>query len=256
MKKPVADVLVVIPTYNEAQNLERVLTRLFASCPSCHALVVDDMSPDGTGALADQLASQDQRVHVLHRQGKGGLGSAYVAGLTWGTVHGYRVLVEMDADGSHPAETLPAMLDKLTSSNALGLVIGSRWVKGGSVVDWPKRREYLSRTANWYARSILGIDVKDATAGFRAFTSAALRGMQLETVDSRGYCFQIDMTLRALDAGFAVAEVPIVFKDRELGTSKMSGDIISEAMTRVTIWGLTRRWQALKKNLSHRAVNE
>lgn len=242
---PQPDTLVIVPTYNEAENLRAILGLLLDAVPSAHVLVADDNSPDGTGDLADAIAAEERRVRVLHRPGKAGLAAAYVAGFSWGLAHGYSVLVEMDADGSHPASSLPGMLAALRSSPSVGLVIGSRWVAGGRVVDWPLRRELLSRGANTYARLMLGIGVRDATGGFRAFRAEALRGIELETVDSLGYCFQVDMTLRILDAGFQVVEVPITFKDREHGVSKMSGDIVFEAMRRVTAWGFARQYQRL-----------
>jgi len=207
-------VLVIMPTFNERESLERVAGHLLDTVPGVDLLVVDDNSPDGTGAIADRLSVDNARVHVLHREGRGGLGRAYVAGFGWAIGHGYDIVVEMDADGSHPAESLPAMLDALTGSEPRpGLVIGSRWVRGGSVVNWPKTREFLSRGANVYARLALGLPAHDITAGFRAYPTALLR--QLSTsVDSRGYSFQIEMTLRIFDAGYTIVEVPIVFSER------------------------------------------
>lgn len=252
--RPQGEALVVMPTYNEAENLRGILTALFEEVPSAHVLVADDNSPDGTGELADRIAAQDSRVQVLHRPGKAGLAAAYVAGFEWGLARGYPILVEMDADGSHPASSLPAILAALQASESVGVVIGSRWVPGGSVVDWPLRRELLSRGANTYARLMLGIAVRDSTGGFRAFRADTLRGIGLGTVDSLGYCFQVDMTLRVLDAGFDIVEVPITFKDRQHGVSKMSGDIVFEAMRRVTIWGIVRRWHRITRrpHRSHR----
>ncbi|TDT66056.1 polyprenol monophosphomannose synthase [Frigoribacterium sp. PhB116] len=235
--------LVVVPTYDEVENLPVVAARLFTAVPEAHLLVVDDGSPDGTGELAERMSADDERVHVLHRSGKLGLGSAYVEGFTWGLGRGYSVIVEMDADGSHPPERLPEMVARVSSGapDAPALAIGSRWVPGGSVVDWPLRRQVLSRGGNAYARIVLGLSIKDVTAGFRAYTREALAGMDLTTVDSKGYCFQVDMTLRVLDGGARVVEVPIEFRERTLGTSKMSGSIVVEAMARVTRWGLERR---------------
>jgi dolichol-phosphate mannosyltransferase len=233
-------VLVVIPTYNERDNLEPIVTRLQAALPKAHVLVVDDDSPDGTGDLADELAAADGegRVHVLHRTEKNGLGAAYVAGFHWGLERDYAVLVEMDADGSHAPEDLPRMLDALTDAD---LVIGSRYVPGGRVVNWPARREFFSRGANLYSRMALGAKVKDITAGFRAYRRAALEKIRIDNVASQGYCFQIDLAWRTIEAGFTVVEVPITFTERERGQSKMTGDVIREALIRVTKWGLRRR---------------
>jgi dolichol-phosphate mannosyltransferase len=233
-------VLVITPTYDEVLNLERVLAAIHAAYPAADVLVVDDGSPDGTADLADRLGEKDARIHVLRRPGKLGLGSAYLAGFAWGLDRGYEILVEMDADGSHPADRLPLLVAAV--ADGAGLAIGSRWTKGGSVVDWPKSRELLSRGANLYARLALGIGVHDSTAGYRAFRAEVLRAIQLEGVDSRGYCFQIDLTLRTSEAGFPIVEVPIRFVDRIAGVSKMSGSIVGEAMWRVTVWGLARRF--------------
>ena len=233
-------VLVITPTYDEVLNLERVLAAISAAYPAADVLVVDDGSPDGTADLADRLAATDARIHVMRRPGKLGLGSAYLAGFAWGLERGYDVLVEMDADGSHPADRLPPLVAAV--ADGAGLAIGSRWTKGGSVVDWPRSRELLSRGANLYARLALGIGVHDSTAGYRAFRADVLRAIQLQGVDSRGYCFQIDLTLRTSEAGFPIVEVPIRFTDRIAGVSKMSGSIVGEAMWRVTVWGLARRF--------------
>jgi dolichol-phosphate mannosyltransferase len=242
---PEPRVLVVTPTYNEIESLERVATRLLELNPTVDVLVVDDGSPDGTGELADRMAAADPRVHVLHRTEKGGLGPAYLAGFAWGMEQGYDVFVEMDADGSHPADTLPAMLARLEPQpGAVGLVIGSRWVPGGRVVDWPIQREILSRGANVYARAMLGLGVRDITAGYRAYRRDVLERIVQGDIDSRGYCFQIDMTIRTVDAGFGVAEVPITFVEREAGVSKMSRSIVVEAMLKTTGWGLRRRFGA------------
>lgn len=236
-----ARTLVVIPTYDEVDSLRPTIDALFAAAPDVDVLVADDDSPDGTGALADRLAEDDLRIRVLHRATKEGLGRAYLAGFDWAAERGYEVAVEMDADGSHPASELPAMLAALAADPACGAVLGSRWVSGGRVVDWPLPRRLLSRGANAYARAVLGVPVRDLTAGYRAYRVDALGSIDLEHIDSRGYCFQIDMTLRVLDAGWRVREVPITFRDRVHGTSKMTGGIVGEAMRRVTIWGLQRR---------------
>jgi dolichol-phosphate mannosyltransferase len=239
-------ILVLIPTYNERTNLEPIVGRVRAAVPAADVLVIDDASPDGTGALADELAAADAQVHVLHREGKEGLGRAYVAGFRWAAEQGYDVMVEMDADGSHRPEELPRLLAALEDAD---LVIGSRWVPGGRVLNWPLRREILSRGANTYARLMLGMPVRDATGGFRAFRATALDKLDLLDVDSRGYCFQIDLALRALRQGLRVTEVPITFADRAHGTSKMSQDIMREAMVRITQWGVNERTGQLRRRL-------
>ncbi|HJQ47377.1 MAG TPA: polyprenol monophosphomannose synthase [Amycolatopsis sp.] len=241
--RPIDPVLVVIPTYNERENLAPILRRLHDALPHVHALVVDDGSPDGTGELADKLAADDQRVHVMHRTEKAGLGAAYVAGFRWGLEREYATIVEMDADGSHAPEDLPRMLEALTDAD---LVLGSRYVPGGSVVNWPLRREVLSRAANVYSRLALGWKINEYTAGFRAYRREVLEKLPLGEIASRGYCFQIDLAWRTLQAGYDVVQVPITFTERELGESKMSGSVIFEAMLRVGIWGAKYRWQQLR----------
>jgi dolichol-phosphate mannosyltransferase len=231
-------VLVIIPTYNESDNVERVVARLHATLPEAHALIVDDASPDGTGKIADAMAESDDRVSVLHRPGKAGLGAAYVAGFDRGLERGYDVLVEMDADGSHAPEQLPRLLAALSSAD---LVLGSRWVRGGAVVNWPRRRELLSRGANLYSRLALGIGVHDSTGGYRAYRRQVLESIDYAAATSQGYCFQVDLAWRALRGGFRVTEVPITFADRERGESKMSGAIVREALWRVTGWGVQHR---------------
>jgi len=231
-------VLVLVPTYNEKDNVERVVGRLRAAVPTADVLIVDDGSPDGTGDLANGIAAGDPQVQVMHRPSKEGLGAAYVAGFRWGLERGYDVLVEMDADGSHQPEQLPDLLAALSSAD---LVLGSRWVPGGHVVNWPLRRQLLSRGGNTYVRLMLGFAVRDATGGFRAFRRQTLEGLSLEDVNSAGYCFQVDLAWRAVRRGFTVTEVPIGFVERELGTSKMSGAIVREALWRVTIWGVAYR---------------
>ncbi|MBV9313660.1 MAG: polyprenol monophosphomannose synthase [Pseudonocardia sp.] len=232
--------VVIIPTYNEVDNLVAITTRVRAAMPSADILVVDDASPDGTGWLAERLTAQDSRVHVLHRQGKAGLGAAYLAGFDWVLARGYDVVVQMDADGSHPPESLPGMVAGLSSAD---LVIGSRYVPGGSVVNWPKHRELLSRGGNLYSRIALGVQIHDITAGYRVFRRDVLENLTLDEVSSQGYCFQIDMVMRVLRAGFRAAEFPITFTEREHGTSKMSGAIVREALWRVTRWGLSGRFR-------------
>jgi dolichol-phosphate mannosyltransferase len=235
---PVERPLVVIPTYNEADSLPGVLQRLLAAVPQVEVLVVDDASPDGTGRIADEASATDRRVHVLHRAAKSGLGAAYLAGFSWGLDHGAGALVEMDADGSHAPEELPRLLDRLADAD---VVLGSRWVPGGEVVDWPRWRELLSRGGNAYTRRMLRLPLGDATGGFRAYRSDALARLDLATVDSEGYCFQIDLARRAVAAGLDVAEVPIRFVERRAGASKMSRAIIAEALWRVTVWGVQER---------------
>ena len=231
-------VIIVLPTYNERQNLEIIVGRIRQSVPDADLLVVDDNSPDGTGDLADKLAETDRHVQVMHRTEKAGLGRAYVAGFTWALERGYDVIVQMDADGSHRPEDLSSLLAALSGADA---VIGSRYVPGGTVVNWPKSREFLSRGANMYNRVMLGFSVKDATGGFRAYRAATLRRLDLSNIESAGYCFQIDMTLRVLQAGLTIIEVPITFVERERGTSKMSNAVIREAFFRVAQWGITAR---------------
>jgi dolichol-phosphate mannosyltransferase len=231
-------VLVVVPTYNEAENIGWIVEHLHGAQPDVDVLIADDGSPDGTGDIADRLAEKDPRVNVLHRGGKQGLGAAYRAGFAWGIERGYDVLVEMDADGSHRPEDLGKLLD--ASAAGADLVLGSRWVEGGGVVNWPWHRRFISRGGTFYARLMLGIPIKDATGGFRAFRRQTLEGLPLDEVASQGYCFQIDMARRVLGAGMTVAEVPITFVERERGESKMSGGIVREALWRVTVWGFQR----------------
>jgi glycosyltransferase involved in cell wall biosynthesis len=231
-------VLVIVPTFNEVENLEAVLDRLRASVPTADALVVDDASPDGTGELADKLAAGDPRVHVLHRPGKAGLGAAYVAGFAWARERGYDVLVEMDADGSHPPETLPQLLARLADAD---LVLGSRYVPGGRVEDWPLHRLLLSRIGNRYTRWALRLPLTDATGGFRAARGELIDRLPFDDVASHGYCFQVDWAWRAWRSGARVAEVPITFTERALGRSKMSRAIVREALVRVTVWALQDR---------------
>jgi dolichol-phosphate mannosyltransferase len=232
--------LVVIPTYNELENLPLILGRLQQSRPDAHVLVVDDGSPDGTGELADQLASADpDRIHVMHRTAKAGLGAAYLAGFAWGLSRNYTVLVEMDADGSHAPEQLYRLLDAIDAG--ADLAIGSRYVDGGTVRNWPWRRLVLSKTANTYSRLLLGVGIRDITAGYRAYRREVLEKIDLTAVDSKGYCFQIDLTWRTINGGFSVVEVPITFTERELGVSKMSGSNIREAMVKVARWGIGGR---------------
>jgi len=232
--------LIIIPTYNEAANLEPLVTSLRAHAADADILVVDDASPDGTGEIADRLA-QDPAIHVLHRAGKEGLGVAYCAGFAWGLQRPeYNWFVEMDADGSHR----PAELRRLrNAAYAADLVIGSRWVSGGRVLDWPWTRQLISRAGTAYARVMLRLPVHDATAGYRVLSRRALEAASLETVASHGYCFQIDLTRRIHEAGLPIREVPVTFVERQHGASKMTTGIVAEALWRVTVWGLERRFR-------------
>ena len=237
-------VLTVIPTYNEKENLPIVVERLRAAVPDCDILVVDDNSPDGTGQLADSMAAEDSHINVLHRTVKDGLGGAYLAGFDWGLEAGYDVLVEMDADCSHQPEQLPLLLQAI--EGGADLAIGSRYVPGGKTKNWPLHRQILSRGANLYTRLILGTKVKDITAGYRAYRREALQKLNLEGIDSKGYVFQVDLAWRSEQAGLKIVEVPITFVEREIGSSKMNGNIIVDSMTKVTRWGLTARAERVR----------
>ncbi|MFW6774954.1 polyprenol monophosphomannose synthase [Nocardioides sp. CPCC 205120] len=241
--------VVVVPTYNEALNLEAVVARVRAAQPELDVLVVDDGSPDGTGAIADRLAAADPAVSVVHRTEKAGLGAAYLHGFAVALERGYDVVGEMDADGSHQPEQLGRLLDALGSAD---LVIGSRWVRGGSVVNWPWTRMALSRGGNLYVRLLLGIRVRDATAGFRLFRRTTLEKIDLASVQSTGYVFQTDLTWRTLQAGLVVAEVPIEFVERERGESKMTGAVAGESLRRITRWGLRERRRQLRRFVRER----
>lgn len=251
-------VLVITPTYDERESLPVTLARLRSAVPWADVLVVDDGSPDGTGQIADALAAQDSAVHVLHRPRKSGLGGAYTAGFTWGLERGYAVLVEMDADGSHAPEQLPWLLAAVgvrAPAGAVGaegvdvdlplggadLALGSRWVPGGRVVDWPLTRQLLSRGGNTWARWAMGVPLRDATGGFRAYRARALHAVDLPSVRSEGYCYQLDLAARVVRAGLVVVEVPITFTERAAGASKMSRAIVVEALLRTTAWGARRR---------------
>ncbi|AMB57596.1 polyprenol monophosphomannose synthase [Microterricola viridarii] len=227
--------IVVIPTYNEVDNLEGIARRLLGTVPAAELLVVDDNSPDGTGQLAEALAAGDARIHVLHRPGKEGLGAAYRAGFAWALAYGADVVVEMDADGSHLPEQLPRLLDGLRRAD---VVIGSRWVPGGAVQGWSAHRKLLSLAGSSYARVALGMPQRDATGGFRAFTASALTEIDPQHSSSQGYGFQLETLWRAVEHGLRVVEVPITFVERVNGSSKMSSGIVVEAMLRVTGWGL------------------
>ena len=223
--------LVITPTFNERENIERLVPAILATDPRLDILIVDDASPDGTGELADRLAAADPRVHVLHRPGKRGLGTAYLAGFRWGLEHGYEWLFQMDADFSHDPAHLPQFLEALQRHD---VVLGSRYLRGRvTVVNWPIARLLLSYFANVYARWVTGLPVADATGGFKAFRRDVLASIELDRVESGGYAFQIEMTLRAWKKGFRIVEVPIVFVDRTTGESKMSKRIIREAVWKV-----------------------
>ena len=237
-------VLVIVPTYNERESLPVIVSGIRQAEPGVHILIADDNSPDGTGEVADGLSSQDHFVHVLHRAVKAGLGAAYLDAFSWGKSNGYDVVVEMDADGSHRPTDLTKILDALTNND---VVLGSRWIKDGRVVNWAKSREVLSRGGNLYTRMWLGIGIHDATGGFRAYRMSALAVMNTDQVESQGYCFQVDMAWRAVKANLRVAEVPITFVERELGESKMDGSIVKEALWRVTQWGIEKRYSDLKR---------
>jgi dolichol-phosphate mannosyltransferase len=231
-------VVVIIPTYQERDNIAPIVARVRSAVPEADVLVADDNSPDGTGKIADELAAADDHVQVLHRPAKAGLGGAYVAGFAVALAAGYDVIVEMDADGSHQPEQLPRLLGALTTAD---VVLGSRWVEGGEVSNWPKSREILSRGGNAYARLALGIPLRDATGGYRAYRAKVLRSFDLTTVRSQGYCFQVDLALRSWERGYRIVEVPITFVERELGASKMNRGIVIEAFVRVAVWGVKRR---------------
>jgi dolichol-phosphate mannosyltransferase len=237
MLATVPGVLIVVPTYNERDNVGAISETMLAALPGVELLFVDDNSPDGTGELLDALAGKQPRIHVLHRAGKLGLGTAYIAGFTWGLEHGFDYLFEMDADGSHDPKYLPAML-ALAESGA-DVVVGSRYVAGGGTVNWGLGRKVISRGGSLYARTILGIGVRDVTAGFICWRRGVLEAIDLPTVTSNGYSFQIEMKYRALRRGFSLVETPIQFVDRRVGQSKMSRAIFAEAL--VKVWALRLR---------------
>jgi len=232
-----AKALIIVPTYNEAENVRGIAERLLAALPAADVLIVDDNSPDGTGAIADEMAAADRRIHVMHRAGKLGLGTAYVDGFGWGLPRGYEYLFEMDADGSHDPKYLPQML--ALAEDGADAVVGSRNIPGGGTVNWGIGRKLLSRGGSFYARTILGIDVRDVTAGFICWNRRVLEAIDLPTVDSNGYSFQIEMKYRALKRGFRIVETPIIFVDRRVGQSKMSRAIVAEAL--VKVWALRFR---------------
>jgi dolichol-phosphate mannosyltransferase len=238
----VGRVVVVIPTYNEADNIRLITSRVRAAVPAVDILVADDNSPDGTGAIADELALADNHIFVLHRAGKEGLGAAYKAGFAWAKDKGYDAVVEMDADGSHAPEELPKLLDALAGADA---VLGTRYIPGGSVHNWPLHRLLLSRCGNVYIRMALGMPFKDATGGYRAYRMPVLDAINVDTVASTGYSFQVELAWRSHKSGFRLVEVPITFTEREHGVSKMSGNIFKEQLLRVTVWGVQARRDGL-----------
>lgn len=239
-----AGTIMVIPTYNERENLAEVVARVLQAAPEVDILVVDDGSPDGTGDIADDLAAADSRVRVLHRTTKEGLGAAYLHGFRVALDAGYDVIGEMDADGSHQPEELPSLLAALEHSD---LVIGARWIPGGTVENWPRRRMLLSRGGNLYTRLLLGIKVRDATAGFRVFKRGTLEAVGLERVQALGYVFQVELAYRTLQAGLTVTEVPIRFVERVRGDSKMTPEVARESLVRITRWGIAERFAQLRR---------
>lgn len=238
--------LTIIPTYNEIEALPLTVERLRAAVPDSEVLIVDDNSPDGTGDLAEDLRRDDPQIHVLHRRAKNGLGGAYIAGFRWGLERDYGVFVELDADGSHQPEQLPDLLARIGEAD---LVIGSRWVAGGAVVNWPLHRTLISRAGSFYSRTMLGLRVRDITAGFRAFRRSTLEEIDLESIESVGYGFQVDMTYRVARRRKTIVEVPITFVERTLGASKMNSGIVIEAVQNVTRWGLGARAATLRRRL-------
>lgn len=230
-------ILVIMPTFNEAGNINNAVARLFEHNKDVDLLIVDDSSPDGTGQLANQLAKTNKKISVLHRAGKEGLGAAYIAGFRWAFERGYDYLVEMDADGSHRPEDLPKLLAVCSNFD---LVIGSRYVRGGKTMNWPFYRQWLSRGGNIYARIMLGSKLNDMTAGFRVFSAEFLKKFDLDSINARGYSFQIEMAYRTIRSGGRAAEVPITFVEREIGVSKMSTNIVAEALLLMTKFGLRR----------------
>ena len=234
-----AEILIVVPTYNEIESLEAILGRLRQSVPQADVLIVDDSSPDGTGQLADRIAAADPAISVLHRVEKDGLGRAYLAGFATALASGYSYVVEIDADGSHEPAELPPMVQ--LAENGADLVLGSRWVAGGSVVNWPWLRQVISRAGNTYARTVLRSKIHDITSGFRVYRASALESLALGDVSSQGYCFQVELAWLLEKNGHNIKEHPIAFVERATGRSKMHGGIVLEALLRVTWWGVTAK---------------
>lgn len=237
--------LVIIPTYNEIENLPLITGRVLEATPDVHILIVDDNSPDGTGDLADKYAESNDHIHVLHREGKGGLLGAYIAGFKWGLERDYEVLCEMDADGSHAPEQLHLLLEQI--DKGADLVIGSRYVPGGETVNWPASREYLSRLGNLYISFALGAGLSDMTAGYRAFRRSLLESIDFDELSKAGYIFQVDLAFRAVKEGFDVREVPITFTEREFGESKLDGSFVKDSLVEVSKWGLAHRAEQAKE---------
>lgn len=237
--------LVIIPTYNEIENLPLITGRVLEATPDVHILIVDDNSPDGTGDLADKYAGSNDHIHVLHREGKGGLLGAYIAGFKWGLERDYEVLCEMDADGSHAPEQLHLLLEQI--DKGADLVIGSRYVPGGETVNWPASREYLSRLGNLYISFALGAGLSDMTAGYRAFRRSLLESIDFDELSKAGYIFQVDLAFRAVKEGFDVREVPITFTEREFGESKLDGSFVKDSLVEVSKWGLAHRAEQAKE---------
>ncbi len=234
-----AETLIIVPTYNERESIASLIGRVRQTLPAADIVIVDDSSPDGTGELADSLAAADSAIAVLHRPRKEGLGRAYLEGFQRGLDEGYRFIVEIDADGSHDPADLSAMI--ALAQDGADLVLGSRWVAGGAVLNWPWPRRMISRAGNTYARKILGSNVRDLTSGFRVFRADALSTVDFTSVASQGYCFQIELAWLFERAGLIVAEHPILFIERSAGRSKMHAGIVVEALVRVTLWGIFRR---------------
>jgi dolichol-phosphate mannosyltransferase len=232
--------LIIVPTYNESMNAPVLVKRIFKHIPETSILVIDDSSPDGTAEIVESLQRDYSELHLLKRSEKSGLGSAYRAGFAWGLERGYNEMVEMDADMSHRVRDLTKMIEVKKARPDTSLIIGSRWMKDGKTENWSKARELLSRTANLYVRFMLGMGVKDSTAGFRIYSADILRKIDLAAIKSEGYSFQIEMTRAVYRNGGSIVEVPITFREREQGVSKMSKKIVREAMTLVTVWGLKR----------------
>ena len=242
-------IVVIIPTFNERESLAAIVGRVRSSVPEVEILIIDDNSPDGTGAIADELAAAEPKVQVMHRLGKEGLGAAYLAGFSWALQNSFDVVVEMDADGSHQPEQLPRLLAALRGAD---LVLGTRWIAGGGTENWSKGREILSRGGNFYTRTMLGVPLHDATGGYRAFRADTLRKLDLHDVASQGYCFQVDLAWRAVQRGLVVTEVPITFVERAAGTSKMSQRIVVEALWRVTVWGFDDRVTRIRRTAQNK----
>ena len=240
-------VLVTIPTYNEAENIRRIIDRTLAAVEDADILVVDDNSPDGTGQIADELAEENPRMHALHRHEKNGLGRAYIDAFGWAKEHGYTHVVEMDADGSHHPEQLPLLLERAAMSDQPDLVIGSRYVRGGKIDGWSNSRLLLSKAGNAYIKLMLGLPAADVTAGFRVYRIEMLDKLDLDSVEAKGYFFQTDMTDHVHRAGGRIVEMPITFSEREAGESKLSGAVFTESLKRTTTMGVQRRGKQLKE---------